>query len=146
MLFRSDNSRGQLGRSSGDVKRILRISNIPPMLTASCGGYHTLCLDDNGGVWSWGDAGNGRLGTGNTSSRYRPAPIPLLKGMSAVVAGRLHSLTFPQKGGLLVFGFNRNGQLGLNHTNDQTTPTLCLVQPELPQTFIPSRKKNARFL
>ena len=40
-----NNSSGQLGRS-GDRSKLQRISNIPSMLSASCGWVHTICLDE----------------------------------------------------------------------------------------------------
>ena len=144
------NSLNQLRRSSEGESdsKLERIMNIPPMLAASCGFDHTLCLDEDGGVWTWGFGGSGRLGTNNTSDASNQSPptlVPSLKGISALVAGRSHSLAFPQEGGLLVFGWNKYGQLGLNHTTEKLTPTLCPVQPALPRSVI-SRKKSARFL
>jgi alpha-tubulin suppressor-like RCC1 family protein len=137
------NYQGQLGRS-GDDSRLLQISDIPPMLTVSCGWYHALSLDENGRVWSWGCSEHGQLGTGNTSNRL-PALVSSLEGMGALVGGGYHSLAFPQGGGLLVFGWNKFGQLGLTHTNNQTTPTPSPLQPALPSSAS-SRKKSARFL
>jgi alpha-tubulin suppressor-like RCC1 family protein len=142
-----DSFHGQLGRSSGDETKLQQIVNIPPMLGVSCGVSHILALDESGGVWAWGCGADGRLGTGNTSCQFKPALVPSLKGMSALLAGGYHSLAFPQEGGLLVFGFNDSGQLGLNHTTNLLTPTLCPVQPALPHSFTSrSRKKSARFL
>ena len=141
-----DNYFGQLGRSSGDVKKLQRITNIPPMLAASCGWAHTLSLDENGGVWTWGRGSFGQLGMGYTLDQSEPALVPSLKEISALVAGGFHSLAFPQEGGLLVFGYNRNGPLGLNHRNNQTTPTHCPVEPALPHSLTRSRNKSARFL
>ena len=138
--------RGQLGRSSGSYTKFQRINNIPPMLAASCGCFHTLALDENGSAWTWGWGDYGQLGAGNTSDASRPVQVPWLNGMTVLVAGRYHSLAFPQEGGLLVFGFNKYGQLGLNHRTNQTTPTLCPIQPALPHSFTRSRKKSARFL
>jgi alpha-tubulin suppressor-like RCC1 family protein len=137
-----ENYFGGLGRSSGDVTKLQRIEDIPPMLTASCGAGHTLSLDENGGVWAWGHGEYGRLGTGNTSHQLQPTSVPSLRGMSALVAGRLHSLAFPKEGGLLVFGNNSFRQLGFNHFNDLSTPALSPVQPELPRSFT-GRKKSA---
>ena len=147
-LFSSGyNSYGQLGRSSGDGKKLQQIKNIPPMLGVSCGMSHTFALDESGGVWTWGYGEDGKLGTGNYSDQPQPALVPSFKGMSALLAGGLHSLAFPQEGGLLVFGYNQYGQLGLNHTTNLPTPTLCPVQPALPHSFTSrSRKKSARFL
>ena len=145
----------QLGRSSGDLSEYQRIVNIPPMLAASCGSAHTLSLDENGYVWSWGLADCGQLGMNDLHTHPDPTLVPSLKGISALVAGRDHSLAFPQEGGLLVFGSNRVGQLGVNRwaqllqfvrgSRTAPTPTLCPFQPALPYSFtFSSRKKSAR--
>ena len=139
-----DNSYGQLGRS-GSTSKLQRITNIPPMLVASCGLSHTLSLGEDGDVWSWGKGSKGQLGTVNTSTLRQPILVASLKGISALVAGCSHTLAFPQEGGLLVFGCNLYGQLGLDTTN-QPTPTLCSVQPALPPSSIRSRSKSGRFL
>ena len=50
-----DNTFGQLRRSSGDEMddyELQRIMNIPPMVVASCGWYHTLSIDENGDGWT----------------------------------------------------------------------------------------------
>ena len=140
-----DNSLCELGRSSGDLTKLQQIMNIPPMLVVSCGWNHTLCLDENGGVWTWGCGEFGQLGTGDTSNQSRPGLLPSLKGISTLLAGGFYSLAFPQEGGLLVFGYNSSGQLGLNHRTNQTTPTHCPVEPALPHSFT-RISKSARFL
>ena len=140
-----DNSDGQLGRLSGDISKLERIRNIPPMLSVACGCYHTLCLDENGDVWTWGWGGFGQLGTGDTSNQSQPTLVPSLKGTSALLAGGFHSLAFSQEGALLVFGLNSVGHLGLGHNTNQTTPTLSPFQPALPHAA-GSKAKSARFL
>ena len=142
-----DNYNGQLGRSPSSVNKLQRVSNIPPMLSVSCGYGHTLCLDENGSVWSWGCGRTGQLGTGNTwTNQSQPSLVPSLEGISALVAGADHSLAFPQEGGLLVFGLNGFGELGLNHAEIELSPMLCPIQPALPLLANSSKKKSARFL
>ena len=137
------NSFGQLGRTSGDLSKLQRISDIPPMLGAACGFNHTLSLDANGGVWTWGLGTWGQLGTGNTYDQSLPILAPL-EGVSALAAGRHHSLVYKEDGGLLVFGSNGFGQLGLNHrTNKIVNPTLTVLQPALPHS-VRRREKSAR--
>ena len=116
------------------------------MVAVSCGSFHTLALDENGGVWTWGLGEYGQLGTGNTSNVLQPALVPSLKGIISLVSGRVHSLAFPQEGGLLVFGHNDFGQLGLGHTTNQSYPVPSALKPDLPHSAIRSKKKNARFL
>ena len=141
-----DDSQDQLARSSGEAMKLQHLMNIPPMLAASCGCFHTLCLDESGGVWTWGHGGAGQLGTSNTFNQSQPALVPSLKDIRALTAGGFHSLAFPQEGGLLVFGSNEYGQLGLNHTTDQSTPTVIPVHPGVSHSLTHSRNKSARFL
>ena len=61
------NSYGELGRS-GSALTLQRISGIPLMVDASSGYYHTLALDETGGVWTWGYCEYGQLGMDNTSN------------------------------------------------------------------------------
>ena len=142
-----DCSYGQLGRpiTRKGALELQRISDIPPMREISCGNDHSLCLDEKGGVWTWGRGGSGQLGRGNTGHQFQPALVPSLQGMSAVVAGSAHSLVFPENGGLMVFGRNIFGQLGLNHKTDQSTPTLSPLQPACPHSATRTNKKSARF-
>ena len=143
-----DNSLGQLGRYSGSYSKLQRIENIPPMLAASCGLNHTLSLDENGDVWTWGHGAGGQLGRDIQTSLHWPQPtqVSSLKGMSSVVAGRGHSLVFAQEGSLLVFGCNDDGQLGVESSENQTTPIPSHVKPALPHPFTRSRNKSACFL
>jgi alpha-tubulin suppressor-like RCC1 family protein len=136
---------GQLGRSPGAPSTFSKIENIPPMLATSCGLWHTLCVDENGGAWAWGCGEDGQLGTGNNSDQSQPTIISSLEGMSALVAGRRHSLAFSQNGSLLVFGCNNFGELGLHNTYSQIIPTRSLLQPALPHSVTRSKQKSARF-
>ena len=137
------NDDGQLGRTNGDVFKLERINNIPPMLVASCVFYHTLSLDENGGVWTCGFGAYGQLGTNSTSDQIRLTQIHSLAGAAAVIAGGCHSLALSQDS-LLIFGWNFNGQLGLGHRTNQSAPARLPFQPALAQASR-SRMKSARF-
>ena len=57
------NTSGQLGGRCGSNLTFQHIQGIPPMIAASCGSLHGLCLDENGGAWGWGRGKYGQLGT-----------------------------------------------------------------------------------
>jgi hypothetical protein len=39
------------------------------------GGYHTMCVGVNGGLWAWGAGCSGQLGLGNTNKRLVPTLV-----------------------------------------------------------------------
>ena len=41
----------------------------------SCGGFFTVCVDEEGFVWSFGANGSGQLGTGNTTDFNVPQKL-----------------------------------------------------------------------
>ena len=47
----------------------------PTIKRIYCGKKHTLALDDDGGIWSWGCNGYGRLGLNDPHDRKRPCKI-----------------------------------------------------------------------
>lgn len=46
------------------------------VIQISSGSQHSLALDDEGNVWTWGHAGYARLGLGDTKDRLVPTIIP----------------------------------------------------------------------
>ena len=140
-----DNSESQLGRP-GDPFVFQRISDIPPLVGASCGYRHTLAMDETGSVWTWGHGEYGQLGTGSTSNQTIPAIVPSLVGIADCLAGGLHSMAFPSEGGLLFFGYNGCGQFGISPTTAEMllVPTLSSIVSALPHPFR-SKQKSARF-
>jgi alpha-tubulin suppressor-like RCC1 family protein len=45
------------------------------VLQAACGDDHTLAVTEEGGLWTWGAGGYGRLGHGNHNHAYLPARV-----------------------------------------------------------------------
>ena len=133
------NTSGQIGRG-GSNATFQHVQGIPPMIAASCGSLHGLCLDENGGAWAWGRGKYGQLGTRTNAMSH----TLVLHGVAALVAGASHSLAFLNEGGLLVFGDNSSGQLGLGHFNNQYGPTPAPISPALPLPPTLKRLKSAR--
>ena len=98
----------------------------------SCGLGHALFLTDSGRVFSWGNGGNGRLGSGDTADR---AEACLLQGLRheaivAIQAGASHSLALSESGVLYSWGKNTQGQCGVGTTDDLLRPTAVQVKGE----------------
>ncbi len=83
---------------------------VTPMLAGGDG--HSLALDSNGTVWSWGANGSGQLGRGVPVNLPTPDVVTVLKGIRAVAADRGYSLAVDTHGTVWSWGENRYGQLG----------------------------------
>ena len=60
------NRKGALGLGhKDDVNLPTPIPNLPKIKMVSCGMYFTVCVDNEGFIWSFGKNGSGQLGTGN---------------------------------------------------------------------------------
>jgi alpha-tubulin suppressor-like RCC1 family protein len=88
------------------------------------GGAHTLALDANGVVWSWGGNARGQLGNGTDQPHTPPAQVSGLPIVRDIAAGADFSLALAEDGTLWAWGANDAGQLGIGGTNDAWTPTL----------------------
>ena len=81
-----------------------------PAITA--GDYHSVALNDDGTVWTWGDNGYGQLGDGATTNRNAPVQVNSLHDVVAVEGGGNHTVALAGNGRVWAWGDNSNGQLG----------------------------------
>ena len=75
-----DGLQGRLGHGDEDPK--LAPTQVPteafggwPVVLVDCGRDHTLCVDADGEVWSWGYGGWGRLGHGHVNDLFVPTKV-----------------------------------------------------------------------
>ena len=81
----------------------------------SCGGFHTLCADGSGAVWSWGGSANGECGRGRGIGGPVPARVEGIdEAVVEVAAGGFHSAALTADGRVYVWGWGEQGQLGLD--------------------------------
>jgi len=86
-----------------------------PATYVSAGGYHSLAVDENGGVWSWGRGEWGRLGFGDSSDVLEPLKMDeMCEAMKPTIAraGEAHSACVGADGVLYTWGRNEYWQLG----------------------------------
>ncbi|SEU37220.1 Alpha-tubulin suppressor [Myxococcus fulvus] len=101
-----------------------KLSSQVPVDRAVAGGtYHSLFLQRNGEVYSWGQNLAGQLGTGSinntpVASPTKPVGLPRIK---AIAAGQTHSLALDMDGRVWAWGKNDFGQLGLGATGGLVT-------------------------
>lgn len=107
--------------------RTLRLE-IPCKVTrVSCGDSHVLFVDDNGGLYSYGDGRYGQLGLGSlVQTAPKPARVTALEPFCVVdvAAGCTHSAAATQLGNLFTWGDNQQGQLGDGTRTQKPTPAL----------------------
>jgi alpha-tubulin suppressor-like RCC1 family protein len=119
------NESGQLGiLVHGKTPNRYSPSQVSPAGTwraVAPGGAHTLGIQSDGSLWTWGDNRNGQLGTGSTEA----SPTPIRVGNAvwkAVAAGEAHSAGVQQDGTLWAWGRNAAGQLGFLTASDELSP------------------------
>ena len=134
------NSSGQLGLGEVPVGiypiYVDVLTQIPEFKAkfASTSISHTILIDLNNDVWSFGLTSSGQLGLGNTIRRSTPTKIPNLtvKAKFASV-GIYYTLLIDLDDNVWAFGSNAYGQLGLGDTQYQPTPSKI---PDLKAKFV----------
>jgi alpha-tubulin suppressor-like RCC1 family protein len=130
-----DGSNGTIGNSSFASKTLPVAVDVSGVLSGkvisaiSAGAYHCLALSSDGKVFSWGGAGVGQLGSGDSTNQSRPVAVNLTdievgSVVNAIAAGGYSSIALTSAGNLLSWGYNINGQIG-----DGTQTTRFLPVP-----------------
>jgi len=120
-------------------------SPLKHITAVSAGEGHSMALDANGYVYTWGDNQYGQLGNG----RNEPcsAPVRVIAGMQnsedpnsplsnivAISAGHWHSLAIDSNGVVWVWGKTKDGRLGLADMA-YANPYVCAVPHRIPVVY-----------
>ena len=100
----------------------------------SAGGIHTVAIDEEGKVYTWGNNKYGQLGDETANS---PLPICIsnkeneLKGKKiiSISAGGIHTVAIDEEGKAYTWGNNEVGQLGDGTTTNSVLP-ICISDKE----------------
>lgn len=84
--------------------------------------FHTLAVQRDGSLWSWGQNTWGEAGDGTTTSRRLPTQVGTETTWQRVSAGYSHSLALRRDGTLWAWGLNSEGQVGDGTTTYRVTP------------------------
>ena len=125
-----ENICGQLGTGNKTNFNVpQKILDIPPVLSVSCGAYHTLIITNDLNLWSWGNNEYGQLCLGNKEDQLKPRQTSF-SDISKISSGHYYSLFQNDKGEIFSCGHNQYGACGLGHFNHpQIKPSLI---PNLP--------------
>jgi alpha-tubulin suppressor-like RCC1 family protein len=98
--------------------------------SVSSGAYHTVTIDFNGNMWTFGSNFNGQLGLNNKNFQHTPTKIPLLSfgipdlKFKYVSAGLNYTVGIDINNDVWTFGENGYGQLGLGDFTNRMIPTI----------------------
>lgn len=128
LSFSKDDNRLAIGRNTGPHGRPFPVSRAPPLLRYVAAGGHSIVVDVDGALWTWGRndssggggfgsppmQGSGQLGDGRrmAPSPREAAPLVTADAFVAADAGRYHSAAVTTDGRVLTWGLNDFGQLG----------------------------------
>ena len=94
-------------------------------LKVNCGGAHTIIVDNNGIIFSFG--WNEHFQCGLKTNQDISIPTKVNTQSSKIIdvsCGFAHTIAIDISGDLFVWGFNEDGQLGLGHESSVNEPTL----------------------
>ncbi|GIY76864.1 hypothetical protein CDAR_513182 [Caerostris darwini] len=132
-LFGWGSSRyGQLGL--GELQQTVQPRIIESLLSENivkikCGQYHSIALNADGRVFSWGWGVHGQLGHGNAEDVIFPKVIESLKKRKiiSVCAGQGHTVLLNRNGEVHTFGCGMFGQLGIGSVLKQSHPQIVNI-------------------
>lgn len=109
---------GQLG--NGEFEYQLHPQILIPLykhriVDIACGNRHTVCVSDEGTVFSWGKGSSGRLGIGTLENTPIPQELKALRGIRIVqvACGASHSMALSDQGHVFSWGIGTDGCLGI---------------------------------
>lgn len=90
----------------------------------AAGDEFSIAIDADGGLWSWGCGGEGRLGHGDEADRCAPARVVALGAVRAraASAGADHAVVLAEDGDVYTMGCGEEGQLGHGDRRDELRP------------------------
>ncbi|WP_276829394.1 InlB B-repeat-containing protein [Bifidobacterium coryneforme] len=125
-----NNTSGQLGDDTTTNQTTATKATTPAgtgFIQAAAGGSHSMALDRDGRVWTWGSNEKGQLGrnpdSGNSSNKPGQIASPAGVTFIAISAGTDHSMAIDNEGNTWTWGDNQYQQLGYDTGFGKPTAT-----------------------
>lgn len=117
------NGNGQLGNGTvqSSTSYVSVGGGLGKVSQVACGVQHSMALQRDGTVWTWGWNAYGQLGDGTMQDRSLPFQLPLSQ-IVAISAGADHSMALAADSTVWTWGSNVDGQLGVGNTVDSYVP------------------------
>ncbi len=101
------------------------VDNTTKWKAVAAGYSHTVGIDSDGTLWSWGNNGDGQLGDGTTANKSIPVRVQKTgTTWKAVAAGSAHTVGLAEDGTLWSWGWNSEGQLGDGTAGDTANKSI----------------------
>lgn len=112
---------------NGMAEQLASGTNEVAIFAISAGGAHSAAVSTVGALYTWGDGGDGRLGTGSRTSLLCPRRVSFGRKfanltMTGVACGDRHTIAFSDAGRLFSWGRGANGVLGRGNMLDSFVP------------------------
>ena len=118
---------GQLGLSDitdrSSPVQVGSLSNWSKLNDPSTQAFHSLAIQSNGTLWSWGWNGYGQLGLSDITNRSTPVQVGIESYWSQVTTGFRHTLALQSNGTIWSCGNGFFGALGLSDQTDRSSFT-----------------------
>ena len=126
------NGQGQLGLGKDVEDCTLKPQKVklPSIKQVSCGDSFTVCLSDDGDLYSFGANDNGQLGLGEDGDCFFPKKIECLKDVDFVHCSYDSAFCKDLNNDVFCWGNNWKGQLGIGGYDTQYTPVKCSLWPK----------------
>jgi len=131
------NDKGQLGNGTTNDSNLpveVKVEGTPmagkKIVQTAIGVTHSMALDSEGKVYSWGENVNGLLGTGDSIPATLPVEVrtsgtPMAgKKIVQISAGGSHSMALDSEGNIYAWGWGGEGQLGNGANDNSNVPIL----------------------
>jgi alpha-tubulin suppressor-like RCC1 family protein len=132
-----DNIYGQLGSATNSgtgnpnptPTLVMLAGQVGAVTQIAAGDRHSLVVTSSGQLYTFGENGDGQLGSATNSGTLTPNPTPALVTLAGqvgpvtqIAAGYQHSLVVTSSGQLYAFGYNGDGELGSATNSGTPTP------------------------
>ncbi|KAI3438258.1 hypothetical protein D9Q98_000694 [Chlorella vulgaris] len=88
----------------------------------ACGWRHSIAVDAEGAMYTWGWAAYAQLMHGDRTDQYVPKRVEAVRHVALVAGGWRHTLAADREGRVYACGWNKFGQCGVGSTEDVVTP------------------------
>lgn len=107
--------------TSNNVKKLDK-GMVNRIVAIAAGDKHTVALEEDGTVWTWGNNEHGQLGIGTKESSNIPTKVKDLTNIIAIAAGSNHTLALEKDGTVWSWGAKESSSFDYDSKKDRIIP------------------------